>query len=81
VEETKLTVRLPRPLLENIKRYARQHNTTLTSLISEYLRRIPEQDELLDQAPTVKRLSGMLSSTRSPDEYRQHLGEKYGRAD
>jgi hypothetical protein len=43
MEETKLTVRVPSALLENVKRYARQHNTTLTSLIGEYLKRIPVQ--------------------------------------
>ena len=41
MQETKLTVRVPRDLLENIKRYAAQNNTTLTDLIEAYLRRIP----------------------------------------
>ena len=40
MQETKLTVRLPRELLENAKRYARKQNTTVTNLIGEYLRRI-----------------------------------------
>jgi len=78
MEETKLTVRVPRTLLENVKRYARQHNTTLTSLIGEYLKRIPVQEELLDQAPIVRRLSGILPQDVSVDAYRQHLDEKYG---
>jgi len=78
MEETKLTVRVPRTLLENVKRYARQHNTTLTSLIGEYLKRIPVQEELLVQAPIVRRLSGILPQDVSVDAYRQHLDEKYG---
>jgi len=41
--ETKLTVRVPRDLLDNVKRYAAQNNTTLTELIEAYLRRIPAQ--------------------------------------
>lgn len=80
MEETKLTIRLPRSLLDNAKRYARQHNTTLTNLINEYFRRIPVQDELLDRAPIVRRLSGVLSPDLSPEEYKSHLEEKYGRA-
>ena len=36
--DTKLTVRVPRHLLVNAKRYARTHQTTLTELISAYLR-------------------------------------------
>ncbi len=80
MEETKLTIRLPRTLLENAKRYARQHNTTLTQLISEYLYRIPVGEDLLDQAPMVKRLSGSLSPDLTPEDYKSHLEEKYGRA-
>ncbi len=38
MEETKLTVRVPRDLLENFKRYAAENNTTLTDLIEAYLR-------------------------------------------
>ena len=41
MDQTKLTVRVPRDLLENVKRYAAQNNTTLTNLIEAYLRRIP----------------------------------------
>ena len=80
MQETKLTIRLPRILLENVKLYARQHNTTLTNLISEYLRRIPAQEELLNQAPTVKRLTGTLSAELTTEDYKTHLEEKYGRA-
>jgi len=81
MQEPKLTVRLPRTLLDNAKRYARAHSTTLTSLIGEYLRRIPSQEEPLDQAPIVKRLAGTLSQDVSAEDYKQHLEEKYGRAD
>ena len=33
MSETKLTVRVPRDLLENVKRYAAKNNTTLTDLL------------------------------------------------
>jgi len=77
MEETKLTVRVPRELLENIKRYATQNNTTLTDLIQAYLRAIPAQ-EPLDNAPIVRRLSGTMSQAVSIQDYKKHLGEKYG---
>ena len=41
IQETKWTIRVPRKLLENAKRYAREQNTTLTQLISGYLIQIP----------------------------------------
>ena len=77
MEQTKLTVRVPRELLENVKRYAAQNNTTLTDLIETYLRRIPTQ-EPLDDAPIVRRLSGILPKEVSIQDYREHLEEKYG---
>ena len=78
MEQTKLTVRVPRALLENVKRYAAQNDTTLTNLIEAFLSRIPPQ-EPLDQAPIVRRISGMLPETVSLQDYRDHLEEKYAR--
>jgi len=77
MQETKLTVRVPRELLENIKRYAAQNNTTLTDLIEAYLRAIPAQKPL-DNAPIVRRLSGTMSQAVSIQDYKKHLDEKYG---
>ena len=46
MKETKLTVRVPRELLENAKRYAAENDTTLTNLIEAYLQHIPAQGNL-----------------------------------
>ena len=77
MQETKLTVRVPRDLLENIKRYAARNNTTLTNLIEAYLRRIPAQPPL-ENAPIVRRLSGTLSPDITIQDHKKHLEEKYG---
>jgi hypothetical protein len=76
--EPKLTVRVPRKLIENAKRYANAHHTTLTELVSTYLQQIPAEDESLDNAPVVRRLTGLLSSEVSLNDYKKHLDEKYG---
>jgi len=78
MQETKLTVRVSRARLENAKRYAKEHDTTITSLIDAYLAKISAQ-EPLDAAPIVDRISGTLSLNVSPDDYHKHLDEKYGR--
>jgi Family of unknown function (DUF6364) len=78
MQETKLTVRVPRDLLDNIKRYAAQNNTTLTDLIEAYLRQIPAQKPL-DNAPIVRRLTGTLSQVVSVQDYKKHLEEKYAK--
>ena len=75
--ETKLTVRVSRDLLDNVKRYAAQNNTTLTELIEAYLRRIPAQHPL-ENAPIVRQLSGVLPADLTIQDYKEHLDEKYG---
>jgi hypothetical protein len=76
--ETKLTVRVPRRILENAKRYARDNNTTLTELISTYLQQIPDAAIGLEDAPIVRRLTGSISPDVTVDDYKKHLDEKYG---
>ena len=75
--DTKLTVRVPRHLLENAKRYAQAHQTTLTELISAYLQHIPSESDVIDHAPVVRRLTGLLSPDVSIDDYKKHLEDKY----
>ena len=75
---TKLTVRVPRSSLEGAKRYAKEQDTTLTRLISEYLRRLTIQSDPLVDAPIVQRLSGSLSSDVSEKDYTHYLETKYG---
>ena len=78
MNETKLTVRVRRDLLEKAKRYAAQNNTTLTNLIEAYLQNIPAEGCLKD-APIVIRLSGILSICISIEDYHKHLEKKYDR--
>lgn len=78
MQETKLTVRVPRDLLENAKRYASENNTTLTELIGAYLEKLPGKGTL-ENAPLVRNLSGSLSEHVSVKDYRHHLDEKYGK--
>jgi hypothetical protein len=77
MKQTKLTVRVAGDLLENIKRYAAENDTTLTALIEAYLRAIPAR-EPLQHAPIVRYLSGSMSQAVSIQDYRKHLEEKYG---
>ena len=78
MEKTKLTVRVPRDSLEKAKRYASEHDTTLTRLVSEFLRQLGIQDDPLINAPTVQRLSGTLTPEASVEDYFEYLEEKHG---
>lgn len=78
MDKTKLTVRVPRKLVEKAKKYAAQNHTTVTELIEVYFEKLPAQGSLKD-APIVMHLSGLLSQDISIDDYHKHLEEKYGR--
>ena len=81
MEKTKLTILMPRDLLEGAKQYAHENNTTLTRLVSEYLRRLSTRHDFLADAPTVRRLSGILPHNISVEDYHKHLERKYGDPD
>ena len=78
MQETKLTVRVPRKLLEKAKRYASAHNITLTDLVSAYLESIPTETGSMQNAPIVQQLTGLLSSDVSIEDYKKYLEQKYG---
>ncbi len=78
MESTKLTIRIPRKVLERAKMYAREHQTSLTRLVSEYLQQLPVENDPLVNAPIVQRLSGLVSADVSIEDYQRYLEEKYG---
>jgi hypothetical protein len=80
METKKMTVRVPKDLLERAKQYARENDTTLTRLINAYLGQIAADQDPLTDAPIVRRLSGSLSQDVTLEDYYQHLEEKYGQA-
>ena len=76
MEKAKLTLRVPSSLVENAKRYAAENHTTLSNLIEVYLRQLLE-GRSLENAPTVEKLSGILSPELSTGDYKKHLDQKY----
>ena len=79
METIRLTVRVPRDVLERAERYARENRTTLSRLVSEYLRQLIVPNDPLADAPIVRRLSGMLSQDVSVEDYREHRERRHGR--
>ena len=78
MEKTKLTIRVPRQVLERAKQYASDNQTNLTRLVTEYLRQLTDESDPLADAPIVRRLSGSLSSDVSIEDYNRYREEKYG---
>jgi hypothetical protein len=77
MERTKLTVRVDREVLARAKEYARVNETTLTRLVDAFLRRTAEAGDPLGEAPTVRRLSGILAPGASVEDYLEYIEEKY----
>lgn len=75
---SKLTIRLNRRLIEDAKRYATQHQTTVTQLVTAYLRYLTSHTQTSDDFPILRRLSGILPADVSTDAYQDYLVEKYG---
>ena len=76
-EKRKLTVRVDARWIEAAKKYASIHNTSLSKLISEYLRNLPRETEPYIRTPILERVSGILPSEVTAGEHRAHLDEKY----
>jgi hypothetical protein len=78
MKEQKLTIRVSQNVLDGAKRYAREHGTSLTRLVTSYLERLGTADYALGAAPITRGLAGSLPSTASRSEYREHLEHKHG---
>lgn len=72
----KLTLSVDEDVIERARRYSDEHNTSISQLVSTYLRQLdsPSDREL---SPLVKRLRGILPSEVSVEDYREHLEKKH----
>jgi len=78
MKEQKLTIRISQNVLDGAKRYAREHGTSLTRLVTAYLERLGTSSDGLDSAPLTRGLAGSLPSTAGRFEYREHLEQRHG---
>jgi hypothetical protein len=76
-QKAKLTVRVDSSALDRAKRYAAAHNTSLSKLISEYLRFL-DAGPTPARAPILGKLTGILPPEASVEEHRSYLANKYG---
>ena len=75
MENTKLTVHLPRADLEFAKRYSEAHRITVTELIGRYLRSLRTGTRPIH--PEVERIAGLVPpEVDIRVEYGEHLRRK-----
>jgi len=78
MKEQKLTIRISQEVLDGAKRYAREHGTSLTRLVTAYLERLTNESDPLESAPITRRLAGTLPPSASRAEYRKQLEQRHG---
>ena len=79
---TKLTLSLSKEVIEEAKRYAKNHNVSLSFLIENYLLKIISeyQEKIESRGSIVNELSGIIRLEEEYDyqeDYTNYLMEKY----
>lgn len=79
--ETKLTLRLKKNVIDQAKKYATDHETSLSKMIENYLSAITTESKSIENiSPLVQSLSGVIQLTQDEnpkEKYHEHLNEKY----
>jgi hypothetical protein len=79
--ETKLTLRLKKKVIDQAKKYANDHEISLSKLIENYLSAITIEIKSVENiSPLVKSLSGVIHLPSNEDlkeKYHKHINEKY----
>ncbi len=73
--KTKLTLSVDPTVVERAKRFSRRNQTTVSELVQNFLGSLEDSEEAA--TPVVSRLRGVLPSTVSREDYRDHLDEKH----
>lgn len=76
-QKTKLTVRIDSVALKRAKHYAAAHETSLSTLISDFLGNL-DSDQESSQTPRLRKLTGILPADASVEDHRGYLARKYG---
>ena len=77
MKEQKLTIRISQNVLDGAKRYAREHGTSLTRLVTSYLERLGATVDGLDSAPLTRGIVASLPKSASRSEHRDHLEDRH----
>jgi predicted DNA-binding protein len=78
--EKAITLHLDPDLVQRAEDFSKRTGKSLSQVVSEFLRRLPEPlpEAVAASAPITKSLRGVLrGSGVSEDDFRRHLEEKY----
>jgi len=76
--QSKLTLRLDDSLIKQAKVFAKQHDKSLSQVVSDYFQLLTKDVEGAETPTITKSLIGVLGSADvTQDDYKRHLEEKY----
>ena len=76
--QTKLTLRLEDTLIQQAKNYAKQHDKSLSQVVSDYFKILTQNGNKSTTPPITRSLIGVLESIQVEEEdYKRHLEDKY----
>ncbi len=76
--EKAVTLHLDPDLVQRAEAFSERTGKSLSQVVSELLRKLPEPEGTAASAPITKSLRGVLrGSGVSEDDFRRHLEEKY----
>ena len=77
--ETKLTLKLDQSVIHSAKKYAENHNRSLSKIVEDYFRNlISENASQKKYSPLVEELSGVISEKNLMNiDYVSYLEQKY----
>ena len=76
--QSKLTLRLDDSLIHQAKIFAKQHDKSLSQVVSDYFELLTKGIESPEAPVITKSLIGVLEGTDvTLDDYKKHLEEKY----
>ncbi|PCH52115.1 MAG: antitoxin [Cellvibrionales bacterium] len=76
--QSKLTLRLDDSLIHQAKIFAKQHDKSLSQVVSDYFELLTKGIEIPEAPVITKSLIGVLEGADvTLDDYKRHLEEKY----
>jgi hypothetical protein len=73
---SKLTLSVDQRVIARAKRYAKEHGTSVSQIVEDYLKALSQSGAQQDDPPILRSLRGILKDVDVKD-YRAYLAKKY----
>lgn len=75
---SKITLYSEKELIEEIKRYAKEQNTSVSKIVNEFFRNILHREKaIIEEKSITHSLIGAIKVKTSEDDYKKYLEDKY----